>query len=128
MPHVKMCSDGGGMPHVKLMTSSTGTPVEHFDVDDGGQPIFLTSDGIVRQGASTALTGYRWILRYSASTGGMNRLSNIAWCPESELHMHSTGTYSPDLGQGTSDHKEKPKEKPKIKEKDHFSGHVTLMK
>ena len=127
MPHVKMCSDGGGMPHVKLMTSSTGTPVEHFDVDDGGKPIFLTSDGIVRQGASTALTGYRWILRYSTSTG-VQRLSNIAWCPESELHMHAIGTYSPDLGQDVSAHKEKPKPKEEKPHKKEYVGHVTLLK
>ena len=47
-------------------------------------------------------TGYRWILRYSSSSG-LNMLSNIAWCPESGLLMGSGRTYSPSLGQVTSE-------------------------
>ena len=90
MPHVKMCSDGGAMPHVKLMTSSTGAPIEHFECDQAGQPLFLTSEGILRPGATTALTGYKWMA------------PECLWSPESGLFMCPGSSYSPALGLCTS--------------------------
>ena len=84
----------------QCITSCTGAAIERFDADDGGRPVFLTSDGIVRQGATTALTGYRWLA------------PECIWSPECGLFHCKGGTYSPDLGQSISA-KEKPKAKPK---------------
>lgn len=90
-----------------MITSNTGSPVEYFASDDACKPIFLTSDGLVRTGATSALTGFRWILRY-ASAG------HCAWSPESGLFQCPDGVYSPELGQMVSKEKPKPKPKPSI--------------
>ncbi len=90
-------SPGGGMPHVKLVTLANGSRFECFDCDDAGKPIFLTSEGVVRQGASDSLSGLRWILRYS-SAAGHRATANDLWCPESGLLLCPGAVYSPDLG------------------------------
>jgi hypothetical protein len=96
---------------VVAITGSTGAVVEQFDCDDACRPIFLTSDGIVRQGASSALTGFRWLEPAAA------------WDPESKFFQCDGSVYSPLLG--TEAAKEKPKETKPRKE---YTGHVTLMK
>lgn len=111
-----------------LMTGSTSTPVERLDSDDAGRPIFLTSDGIVRPGATTALTEYRWILRYSAAIAqskygrvkvqffwdreGSRSAPAAAWCPETGFFQCLDGVYSPQLGQPVSLQKDKKKDPP----------------
>lgn len=82
------------------LTTGTGAVLARFDCDDGGLPIFLTSDGIVGPGASSSLTGFDWM------TPG------CLWSPECKLFHCPDGTYSPELGQSVSA-KEKPKPKPK---------------
>ncbi len=94
----------------QCLTTGIGAVLERFDFDDGGQPIFLTSDGVVRQGASSSLSGFRWLA------------PECIWSPESGLFNCPGGTYSPALGQEVSA-KTKPKERKK-----EYVGHVTLMK
>ena len=95
---------------IGLITTGPGAVLERFDCDDGGQPIFLTSEGIVRPAASSSLSGYRWMA------------PECIWSPESGLFNCPGGTYSPALGQTVSE-KTKPKERKK-----EYVGHVTLMK
>lgn len=82
-----------------LITNSAGDVVERLDRDDACRPIFLTSDGIVRPGATSTLSGLRWLA------------PECAWCPETGLFQCSGGVYSPALGRDTSAHYEKKKEK-----------------
>ncbi len=109
-------SPGGGMPHVKLITLGNGAPFERFDCDDACKPIFLTSEGVVRPGATRSLSLYNWV-KDCYDRGSL-------WSSETGLFLHTGGTYSPDLGQDVS--KTKPKETPKPREE--FVGHVTLLK
>ena len=98
----------------QCVTTGTGTVLERFDFDDGGQPIFLTSDGVVRAGASSALSGIRWMA------------PECIWSPESGFFLCPGGTYSPALGQEVSA-KVKRKETKESGRKE-FKGHVTLLK
>ena len=114
---------GGG---TSLITRESGVPGERLDSDDAGRPIFLTSDGLVRQGATSALTGYRWILNDSGTTGrtkygrvkvhfhwdreGAGDSRAGAWCPETGFFQCRDSVYSPQLGQPVSLHKDKKKE------------------
>ena len=102
----------GMMPHVKLLTSANGIPFERFDCDDACKPIFLTSEGAVRQGAEESLSGFKWM----APEAFRDRVSG--------LYFHRDGTYSPDLGQDIS-----CKIKLEVTEtKKNYVGHVTLIK
>ena len=94
----------------QCLTNGTGAVLERFDYDDGGQPVFLTSEGAVRPSATSSLSGYRWMV------------PECIWSPESGLFNCPGGTYIPALGQEVSA-KTKPKERKK-----EYVGHVTLMK
>ena len=94
-------------PGCDLITSSTGTPIERLACDDACRPIFLGPAGLARPGATTTLTGLRWL-----SPDG-------AWCPESSLFQCGPTFYSPELGQSIS---------PPSAGKKEFKGHVTLLK
>ena len=107
---------GGGMADVKLMTLTNGTPFERFDCDDACKPIFLTSEGVVRQNANRALSNYDWI------KASLDRIK-LTWSPQSQLFLGSDGVYSPVLGQDVSS-----TITPGAATKKNYVGHVTLMK
>jgi|GEM_PF-3246007 len=119
----------GGGGGTTLITSSSGSIVERVDCDNGGKPIFLTSDGLVRPGATGTISGYEW------RTGGCNLVwsprSNILlygrYCHETGFIQCSDGVYSPSLGQPVSLQKDKKKDPPPVKHHE-LPGHVTLMK
>jgi YD repeat-containing protein len=76
---------GGGMPVVKMTSNSSGASLEHLDYDQAGQPAFLTSEGILRPGASSSLSIGNWLS------------SDALWCPESGLYHAGSDAYSPVL-------------------------------
>jgi hypothetical protein len=88
--------NGGGS--TALITGGTGATVERFDCEDAFRPVFLTSDGIIRQGATSSLIGFRWLQ------------FGCAWCPENGFFDFTGGIFSPSLGQPVSAHKDKPKQ------------------
>ncbi|MBN8456256.1 MAG: RHS repeat protein [Verrucomicrobia bacterium] len=98
-------------PGPGILTSPAGAVVERTDCDDGGTPIFLTPDGIVRPSATGTLSGYDW--------SGSSR-----YCPETGFLVATGSVYSPHLGEVVSAHKEKSKETSKKE----YTGHISLMK
>ncbi len=104
---------GGGTSSASLLCNSAGQPSERLDRDQACRPIFLTSTGTLRAGATTALSGLRWLV------------PDCAWCPESSLYACPGSTYSPVLGETVSKTKERVKALPEKKE---FVGHVSLLK
>jgi hypothetical protein len=89
-------TDSGDFKY-RLVAGGTGGVLERFDCDDACRPVFLTSDGIPRASATSALTGFRWLC------------GDCAWCPESGFYQCSGSVYSPALGQSISVQKDKPK-------------------
>ena len=96
-----------------LITSASGAPVERFDCDDAGKPIFLTSEGLPSSSTGSAI-GLRWMA------------PECAWEPEIGMFAGPGGIYSPDLGTTVSKVKSltdaigKPRER--------LSGTVSLLK
>lgn len=89
---------------------------ERLDGNDAFTPVFLTSDGLVRPGATGTLAGFDWFA-CSKGSGGCNLVwsprSNIILygrsCPESGFMQCGEAVYSTQLGLGVSTAKEKPK-------------------
>jgi hypothetical protein len=96
-----VATDSGDFKY-RLMAGGNGVVQERFDCDDTCRPVFLTSDGIPRATATSALTGFRWLQ------------GECAWCPETGFFQCPDSVYSPALGQCVSVQKDKPKIDPSM--------------
>lgn len=74
---------------VSMLTNSTGEPLERFDCDDGGAPVFLAADGTPTS-ASSATGPIRWMA------------PEAMWEPSIRCFVSPGGVYNPDLGMSTS--------------------------
>ena len=109
---VKNSFDKGKLGRITLITNATAFPVERFDCDESGKPIFLTAEGSPSSATSSSI-GLRWLA------------PDCAWEPEIGMYACPGSIYSPDLGADVSSHKTKPKAE---QAKKNYVGHVTLMK
>jgi YD repeat-containing protein len=74
---------------VSMLADDTGTPLERFDCDDAGTPIFLAADGTPTS-ASSATGPIRWMS------------PEALWEPSIRCFVSPGGVYNPDLGMTTS--------------------------
>ena len=77
-------------PRTSLVTTGNGSPVERFDCDDAGLPIFLDAAGSVRPGATAAIGPVKWLAPESL------------WEPAIGMFLCPGSIYSPTLGETVS--------------------------
>lgn len=86
---------------VSMLADDAGTPLERFDCDDAGAPLFLAADGTPTSAAS-ATGPIRWMA------------PEALWEPSIRCFIGPGGVYNPDLGMTTS--------------APFWRGHVTVLK
>ncbi len=74
---------------VSMLADGSGIPLERFDCDDAGTPLFLAADGTPTS-ASSATGPLRWMA------------PETLWEPSIRRFVSPAGVYSPDLGMTTS--------------------------
>jgi len=118
-----------------LFAAATGVPTERTDSNHAGAPVFLTSDGVVRPGATSTLSGYDWFpsagrfrgMNANVRSTALLGVDRTRYCPETGFLQGHGSVYSPQIG--TTVAKEKKKEKPKDEVcKKEYVGHVSLLK
>ena len=99
---------GGGGCGGEFFASATGAVTERTDLDHAGKPTFLTSDGVIRPGATGTLSGCDWFSTrkgYGVNTRSDTWLSPDRYCPETGFFQGHGGVYSPQIGQSVAKEK-----------------------